>query len=80
MATIQWFFLSWMLFANLFTPETPVTSPEIADPLESKSVDLQQSWVDSVFNSLTFEERLGQLFMVAAYSNKDKAHVIKLVH
>ena len=75
MATIQWFFLSWMLFANLFTPETPVTSPEIADPLESKSVDLQQSWVDSVFNSLTFEERLGQLFMVAAYSNKDKAHV-----
>ncbi len=75
MATIQWFFLSWMLFANLFTPETPVTRPEIADPLESKSVDLQQSWVDSVFNSLTFEERLGQLFMVAAYSNKDQAHV-----
>ena len=75
MATIQWFFLSWMLFANLFTPETPVISPEIADALESKSVDLQQSWVDSVFNSLTFEERLGQLFMVAAYSNKDKAHV-----
>uniref|UniRef100_UPI0040473209 glycoside hydrolase family 3 N-terminal domain-containing protein n=1 Tax=Algoriphagus sp. TaxID=1872435 RepID=UPI0040473209 len=64
-----------MLFANLFTPETPVTRPEIADPLESKSVDLQQSWVDSVFNSLTFEERLGQLFMVAAYSNKDQAHV-----
>ena len=75
MATIQWFFLSWMLFANLFTPETPVTRPETADPLESKSVDLQQSWVDSVFNSLTFEERLGQLFMVAAYSNKDQAHV-----
>lgn len=75
MATIQWFFLSWMLFANLFTPETPVTRPEIADPLESKSVDLQQSWVDSVFNSLTFEERLGQLFMVAAYSNKDQAHI-----
>lgn len=75
MATIQWFFLSWMLFANLFAPDTPVLSPEIADPLESKSVDLQQTWVDSVFNALTFEERLGQLFMVAAYSNKDQAHV-----
>lgn len=75
MATIQWFFLSWMLFANLFAPGTPVLSPEIADPLESKSVDLQQTWVDSVFNALTFEERLGQLFMVAAYSNKDQAHV-----
>jgi len=32
-------------------------------------------WVDSVFNSLTPEQRLGQLFMVAAYSNKDLKHV-----
>ncbi|MEO6882499.1 MAG: glycoside hydrolase family 3 N-terminal domain-containing protein [Bacteroidia bacterium] len=30
------------------------------------------TWVDSVFNSLTPDERLGQLFMVAAYSNLDK--------
>src|SRR5689334_21855130 len=27
-------------------------------------------WVDSVFNKLTPDQRLGQLFMVAAYSNK----------
>jgi len=32
-------------------------------------------WVDSVFKTLTPERRIGQLFMVAAYSNKDKAHV-----
>jgi beta-N-acetylhexosaminidase len=32
-------------------------------------------WVDSVFNSMTPDERIAQLFMVAAYSNKDKAHV-----
>ncbi len=32
-------------------------------------------WADSVFNSLTPDERIAQLFMVAAYSNKDKAHV-----
>ena len=32
-------------------------------------------WVDSVFNSLTPRQRLGQLFMVAAYSNKGKKHV-----
>ncbi len=31
-------------------------------------------WVDSVFNSLTLEERIGQLFMVAAYSNRDRDH------
>ena len=32
-------------------------------------------WVDSVYNAMTLEEKLGQLFMVAAYSNKDSAHI-----
>lgn len=31
--------------------------------------------MDSVFNSLTPDERIGQLFMIAAYSNKDMKHV-----
>ncbi len=35
----------------------------------------QQAWADSVFLSLTPKERIGQLFMVAAYSNRDEAHV-----
>lgn len=35
----------------------------------------QQQWADSVFNALTPQERLGQLFMVAAYSNRDQKHV-----
>ena len=35
----------------------------------------EQNWVDSVFTSLTPDQRLGQLFMVAAYSNKDRRHV-----
>jgi len=35
----------------------------------------QVEWVDSVFNSLTIEQRIGQLFMVAAYSNKGEKHV-----
>ncbi|WP_439488618.1 glycoside hydrolase family 3 N-terminal domain-containing protein [Algoriphagus sp.] len=47
----------------------------IADPLLSEDPMDQLNWVDSVFNSLTFEERLGQLFMVAAYSNKGQKHV-----
>ena len=32
-------------------------------------------WVDSVYNAMTLEEKIGQLFMVAAYSNKDSVHV-----
>lgn len=31
-------------------------------------------WADSVFKSLTLDEKIGQLFMVAAYSNKDAKH------
>ena len=31
-------------------------------------------WVDSVYNTLALEEKFGQLFMVAAYYNKDFAH------
>lgn len=36
---------------------------------------VESKWVDSVFNSLTPDERIGQLFMIAAYSNKDNKHV-----
>ncbi|MCB0478928.1 MAG: serine hydrolase [Crocinitomicaceae bacterium] len=32
-------------------------------------------WADSVLKTMTLEEKIGQLFMVAAYSNKDSAHV-----
>ncbi|MCA6435421.1 MAG: serine hydrolase [Bacteroidetes bacterium] len=35
----------------------------------------ESKWVDSVFSSLSREERIAQLFMVAAYSNKDLKHV-----
>ncbi len=38
----------------------------------------QKRWVDSVFNSLTLKERIGQLFMVAAYSNRDERHVSEI--
>lgn len=34
----------------------------------------QSVWVDSVYNQMSFDERVGQLFMVAAYSNKDTVH------
>lgn len=32
-------------------------------------------WADSVFKTLTKDQRIAQLFMVAAYSNKDKNHI-----
>ena len=44
------------------------------DPLKSKDTIAQNKWVDSVYNNLTIDEKIGQLFMVAAYSNKDEKH------
>lgn len=47
------------------------TAQKIYQKTDTKA---QDKWVDSVFNALTAEERLGQLFMVAAYSNRDEKH------
>ncbi len=44
---------------------------------EAQQVQLhkqERRWVDSVFQRMTVEERIGQLFMVAAYSNKSASH------
>lgn len=38
------------------------------------TTDAETKWVDSIYNQMTFEEKVGQLFMVAAYSNKDTVH------
>ena len=57
-----------LLFISQFASAQSSKSPELFD-LQKESV-----WVDSVYNQLTFDERVGQLFMVAAYSNKDTTH------
>jgi beta-glucosidase-like glycosyl hydrolase/CubicO group peptidase (beta-lactamase class C family) len=46
------------------------TPPDLGPPFENAG----KTWVDSIMKKLTPEQRMGQLFMVAAYSNKDKAH------
>lgn len=61
-------------FLLLFASFTCSVLHAASDPSPTENTPRQQHWVDSVFNSLTFEERLGQLFMVAAYSNKGPAH------
>lgn len=42
-----------------------------ADPPYLK--DTSNAWVDSLLKNMTLDEKIGQLFMVAAYSNKDEA-------
>jgi beta-N-acetylhexosaminidase len=35
-------------------------------------------WADSVIKTMTIDEKIGQLFMVAAYSNKDEKHTLEI--
>ncbi len=44
------------------------------DPIKPPFEGNNKTWVDSVMKVLTPDQRIGQLFMVAAYSNKPKAH------
>jgi len=70
-----WGLFSFVVMLGLFT--SGKVDPFVAneDPLNSNDRLEQQTWVDSVFAAMTFEQRLGQLFMVAAYSNKDQKHI-----
>ena len=44
------------------------------DPLKVNDSLAQKKWVDTLLNNMTIDEKIGQLFMVQAYSNKDDAH------
>ena len=41
------------------------------DPLQTKDKEAQEKWVDNILNNMTNEEKIGQLFMVQAYSTND---------
>ena len=49
-------------------------SAQTVDPLRTKDFDAQDVWVDSIINNMTIDEKIGQLFMVQAYSNLDQNH------
>ncbi|KAA5534499.1 hypothetical protein F0919_07710 [Taibaiella lutea] len=40
----------------------------------AQQFEFRNKWVDSVYNSMSEQERIGQLFMVAAYSGGEKAN------
>lgn len=49
------------------------------NPLASANVEAQKKWVDSVYNSLSLAEKVGQLYMVQVMSNQDQATKDKLI-
>ncbi|TXD47894.1 glycoside hydrolase family 3 protein [Polaribacter sp. IC073] len=57
-----------VLLAMIFSCDKKQTKSNI---LENTN---QTKWVDSIYNTMTLKEKVGQLFMIAAYSNKEESH------
>jgi beta-N-acetylhexosaminidase len=61
-----------VLFTSFIFPQLSSADKKIIDKRR------QQEWADSIFKALTPDERLGQLFMVAAYSNQTETQYANL--
>ncbi len=48
--------------------------PQNIDPLETKDSFQQKVWIDSIIKNMGLDEKIGQLFMLQAYSNLNKDH------
>src|SRR5690554_2996124 len=57
---------------NIYTDTLEVVRKDIRAFFPT--TESQSRWVDNVYNQMTIDEKIGQLFMVAAYSNKNEAH------
>ena len=68
-------FLLLMLCLNLFS----LQAQERLDPLKTKDSIAQNKWVDSIFNGMTIDEKIGQLFMIQAYSNMLLINILYLL-
>ncbi|WP_070138320.1 glycoside hydrolase family 3 N-terminal domain-containing protein [Crocinitomix algicola] len=62
------------LIANISFPQTGTDNISVSVK-KPDFLSVDGTWADSVFHSLSPEERIAQLFMVAAYSSKDQNHV-----
>ena len=50
--------------------------PKVRPPFLQFEMD---QWVDSVYNSLSIDEKIGQLIMVPAYSSKGNSHILQVL-
>jgi len=48
------------------------------NPLATKDVLQQKAWVDSIYNNMNLQEKIGQLFMVDVFSNQSEKETAKI--
>ena len=59
-----------------FSEEIDIYVPKIKSERKTffKNSDREKNWVDSIYNKMSSREKIGQLYMISAYSNKDSVH------
>lgn len=62
-----------LLFISAFLAAF-ISKAQNLDPLVTADAEAQEKWVNSIMDTLSIDQKIGQLFMVAAYSNRDKKH------
>lgn len=45
---------------------------QTSNPLLAKNIEMQQQWVDSVYQSMSLKEKVGQLYMIQVFSSQDE--------
>lgn len=63
----------------LFCLSCAVNAQEPIHPLKTIDAEAQKKWVDSVYNTLTLKEKVGQLYMVQVMSNQNTVTKNKVV-
>lgn len=66
----------YFLLLLFFTSQTIFSKEVVLPPFMKYEHD---RWVDSVFNSLSIDEKIGQLIMAVAYSNKGESHEQQII-
>ena len=54
--------------------EQPHTTDKFQATEEPQTIDHRTKWVDSIYSVMSLQEKVGHLFMVAAYSNRTSEH------
>ena len=57
----------------------PMTFAQQPDPLRAVDALAQQQWVDSVYQQLTVDEKIGQLFVPMIYPKQDENHLNEML-
>lgn len=60
-----------LVFSFLIFFTFSITAQNSAHPLATQDKEAQMKWVDSLYNGMSADERIGQLFMIQVFSNQD---------